>query len=169
MKNQEIHTLQTTLFIVFKCCETCQIGKSLQLEWTSLIPARKAGLFAVSVLPSAFVNLPDHESQQTKRHPKAPANKAFERKVRNGWHLFCVLDLRVGHTMDALSPFISVLYHSDSTLPRAVLSMSHPGRSWFFLCCPLNPQNLSQSFHLKSAKTCFFILSECPAFTAVHC
>ena len=100
---------------------------------------------------------------------KAPANKAFERKVRNGWHLFCVLDLRVGHTMDALSPFISVLYHSDSTLPRAVLSMSHPGRSWFFLCCPLNPQNLSQSFHLKSAKTCFFILSECPAFTAVHC
>jgi len=26
-----------------------------------------------------------------------------------------------------------------------------------FLCCPRNPQNLSQSFHLKGVKTCFFI------------
>ena len=32
-----------------------------------------------------------------------------------------------------------------------------------------NLQNLSQPFHLKSVKTCFFILSECPAFTAIHC
>ena len=39
-----------------------------------------------------------------------------------------------------------------------------------FFCCPWNSQNLSQSFHLKSVKTCFFILSvECPALTAVHC
>ena len=38
-----------------------------------------------------------------------------------------------------------------------------------FLCCPWNPQNLSQSFHLKSVKTCFFILSGSPAFTAVRC
>jgi len=31
--------------------------------------------------------------------------------------------------------------------------------------CPWNPQNLSQSFHLRGVKTCFFILSGCPAFT----
>jgi len=34
-----------------------------------------------------------------------------------------------------------------------------------FLSCPRNTQNLSQSFHLKGLKTCFFILPECPAFT----
>ena len=39
-------------------------------------------------------------------------------------------------------------------------------RAICFLCCPRNPQNLSQLFHLKGAKTCFFILS---AFTAVLC
>ena len=27
----------------------------------------------------------------------------------------------------------------------------------------MKPQNLSQSFHLKGVKTCFFILSECPS------
>jgi len=36
-----------------------------------------------------------------------------------------------------------------------------------FLCCPRNPQNLSQSFHLKGVKT--FILSDSPAFTAECC
>jgi len=29
-------------------------------------------------------------------------------------------------------------------------------------------QNLSQPFHLKGVKTCFFILSACPAVTAVR-
>jgi len=39
-----------------------------------------------------------------------------------------------------------------------------------FLCCSRNPQNLSQSFHLKGVKTSrFFILSRSPAFTAVCC
>jgi len=28
------------------------------------------------------------------------------------------------------------------------------------LCCPRNPQNISQSFHHKGVETCFFILSE---------
>ena len=37
-----------------------------------------------------------------------------------------------------------------------------------FLCCLRNTHNLSQSFHLKGLKTCFFILPECPAFTAVR-
>ena len=37
-----------------------------------------------------------------------------------------------------------------------------------FLYCPRNPQN-PQSFHLKGVQTCFFILSESPAFTAVCC
>ena len=38
-----------------------------------------------------------------------------------------------------------------------------------FLCCPWNLQNLSKSFHHIGVKTCFFILSESPAFTAVRC
>ena len=50
--------------------------------------------------------------------------------------LFCclaVLDLRVGHTMDILSPFIAVLCHSDwlfhcESCPR--LDVVHPGRVW---------------------------------------
>ena len=44
-----------------------------------------------------------------------------------------VLDPRVGHTMDVLSPFIPVLCHSDwlfhgESCPR--LGVVHPGRSW---------------------------------------
>ena len=50
--------------------------------------------------------------------------------------LFCslaVFDPRVGHTMDVLSPFISVLYHSDwlfhgKSCP--CLDVVHPGRAW---------------------------------------
>jgi len=50
--------------------------------------------------------------------------------------LFCslaVLDPRVGHTMDVLSPFISVLCHSDwlfhrESCPR--LDVVHPDRVW---------------------------------------
>ena len=50
--------------------------------------------------------------------------------------LFCsgaVLDPRVGHTMDVLSPFISVLCHSDwlfhaESCPR--LDVVHTGRAW---------------------------------------
>ena len=50
--------------------------------------------------------------------------------------LFCslaVLDPRAGHTMDVLSPFISVLCHSDwlfhgKYCPR--LDVVHPGRAW---------------------------------------
>ena len=50
--------------------------------------------------------------------------------------LFCslaVFDPRVGHTMDVLSPFISVLCHSDGlfhgeSCPR--LDIVHPGRAW---------------------------------------
>ena len=38
-----------------------------------------------------------------------------------------------------------------------------------FLCCPWNPQNLSQSFRLRGVKMCFFFLSDCQAFTAVRC
>ena len=38
-----------------------------------------------------------------------------------------------------------------------------------FLCCPRNPQNLCHAFHLKGVKTCFFTLSDSPAFTAAQC
>ena len=52
------------------------------------------------------------------------------------WHLFhslAVLDPTVGHTMDVLSPFIAVLWHSDwlfngESCPR--LDVVHPGRAW---------------------------------------
>jgi len=51
-------------------------------------------------------------------------------------YLFCslvVLDPRVGHTMDVLSPFIPVLCHSDwffhgESCPRP--DVVHPGRAW---------------------------------------
>jgi len=33
--------------------------------------------------------------------------------------LFSILDLRVGHAMDVLSPFTSILCHSDLTLPQS--------------------------------------------------
>ena len=50
--------------------------------------------------------------------------------------LFCslaILDPRVGHTTDVLSPFIPVLWHSDwffhgESCPR--LGVVHPGRAW---------------------------------------
>jgi len=138
--------------------------------------------------------------------------------------------------MDALSPFISILCHSDRLFHREScprLDVVYPGRAWSsspaytwhcslhyfflqainslvsswcdhsmlasslclkcltvstvsnsslfsvyssfvenrlicFLCYPRNTQNLSQSFHIKGLKTCFFIFPECPAFTAVR-
>ena len=115
--------------------------------------------------------------------------------------LFCslaILDPRVGHTMDILSPFTSCLLSFWLTLPQGVLSTSrcYPSRQCMvflacvhlalflallslnssfvknplicFLCCPRNSLNLSQSFHLKGVTMCF-ILSDSPAFTAVHC
>ena len=53
-------------------------------------------------------------------------------------HLFCslaVLDPRVGHTMDILSPFISVLCHFDSFFHREScprLDIVYPGCAWSF-------------------------------------
>ena len=130
--------------------------------------------------------------------------------------LFCslaVLDPRVGHVIDVLSPYISVLCHSDwlfhgESCP--CLDVVHPGRLWStspactwhcsfhylflqatplflvvwlaltvsssslyssyvknplicFLCCPRNPQNLSQSFRLK----CHIHTMNCQRQTAV--
>jgi len=58
-------------------------------------------------------------------------------RISDNYILFCfflaVLDPRVGHTMDVLSPFISVLCHSDwlihgESCPR--LDVVHPGRAW---------------------------------------
>jgi len=55
---------------------------------------------------------------------------------RQGSVLFCslsVLNPRVGHTMDVLSPFVPVLCHSNwlfrgESCPR--LDVVHPGRAW---------------------------------------
>jgi len=50
--------------------------------------------------------------------------------------LFCslaVLDPRVGHTMDVLSPFISILCHYDRLFHREScprLDVVYPGRAW---------------------------------------
>ena len=69
-KNQEIQILLISLLSLWTLRDVPD-GKSQQLEWTSLIPAGKAGLFsAVSVLPSAL-SPPDHQSQQTKWHPNS--------------------------------------------------------------------------------------------------
>ena len=61
---------------------------------------------------------------------------AFTKMLSRVHVLFCslaVLDPRVGHTMDVLSPFIPVLCHSDwlfhgESYPR--LDVVHPGRAW---------------------------------------
>jgi len=51
-------------------------------------------------------------------------------------HLFCslaFLDPKVGHTMDVLSPFISILCHSDWLFHREAcpwLDVVYPGRAW---------------------------------------
>jgi len=53
-----------------------------------------------------------------------------------GTVLFCslaVLDLRVGYNMDVLSPFISILCHSDRLFHREScprLDVIYPGRAW---------------------------------------
>ena len=75
--------------------------------------------------------------------------------------LFCslaVLDPRVGHTMDVLSPFISIICHSDwlfhrESCPR--LDVVYPGRAWssspaytwqkLFLALFLSPGTVSNS------------------------
>jgi len=85
--------------------------------------------------------------------------------------LFCslaFLDPRVGHTMDVLSPFISICCHSDwlfhrETCPR--LDVVYPGRAWssspactwhcslhyFFLqAIPLFPHGVTKSFSVLS-------------------
>ena len=87
--------------------------------------------------------------------------------------------------MDVLSQFISVLCHSDwlfrgESCPCLDV---HPGRLWSSALC-LSPGNslvsswcdhsmlaslLWRCFHLKGVKSCFFILSESPAFTTICC
>ena len=87
--------------------------------------------------------------------------------------------------MDILSQFISVLCHSDwlfhgESCPCLDV---HPGRLWSSALC-LSPGNslvsswcdhsmlaslLWRCFHLKGVKSCYFILSECPAFTTICC
>jgi len=137
---------------------------------------------------------------------------------------FAVLNAMVGHIMDVLSPFISVLCHSDwffhgKSCP--CIDVVHPGRAWssspactwhcssyylFLQATPLFPHGVTivcrlaltvsnsfiftpsllkthslvffavyeirgiflSPFISKSVKTCFFMLSECPAFTAVQ-
>jgi len=73
------------------------------------------------------------------RHRASPKVKSVSRgslRRVHGFTVFCslaVLDPRVGHTVDVLSPFISVLCRSDrlfhgQSCPR--LDVDHPGRAW---------------------------------------
>jgi len=77
-------------------------------------------------------------------------------------YLFCslaVLDSRVGHTMDVLSPFIPVSCHSDwlshgESCPR--LDVVHPGRAW--------PSSPSCTWHCSLH---YLFLQETPLFRHV--
>jgi len=84
--------------------------------------------------------------------------------------LFLALPLSLGNSLVSSScdhrMLASLLWQCLTVPPLYSSFAKNPLIS--FLCCPWNPQNHSQSFHLKGVKTCFFILSECPAFTAVR-
>ena len=76
--------------------------------------------------------LPGGASTRRNLHPLTPMKK---KKKKDNMVLFCslaVLDPRVGHTMDVLSPLIPVLCHSDwlfytESCPR--LDVVHPGHA----------------------------------------
>jgi len=65
--------------------------------------------------------------------------------------LFCslaVLDPRVGHTMDVLSPFISILCPSDCLFHREScprLDVVYPGRAWSSILVMINLLSLSKA------------------------
>ena len=81
------------------------------------------------------------------------------------FYVFCslaVLDPRVGHTMDVLSPFVSVLCHSDwlfhgKSPPR--LDVVDPGRVWSSL--PACTWHCSLRYLLDSFSTYFLVSSWC--------
>jgi len=84
--------------------------------------------------------------------------------------LFLALSLSPGNSLVSSwcdHTMLASLLWRCLTVPSLLQLCHEPTRLFSF--CPRNPQNLSQSFHLKGVKTCFFILSECPAFTAVRC
>ena len=62
-----------------------------------------------------------------------------------------------------------------SRLVFTFLLPAHPGSprkravKWVCVCAVHETHRIFKSFHLKGVKTSFSILSECPAFTAVHC
>jgi len=92
--------------------------------------------------------------------------------------LFCslaVLDPRVGHTMDVLSPFISVLYHSDwlfheESCPR--IDVFHPGRVAFLSCVhlalSLSPGNCLVSLWCDHSMLAFLLLQCLTALSRTH-
>jgi len=87
--------------------------------------------------------------------------------------MFCslaFLDLKVGHTMDlTLINVKSELSYLQPVRHRLIITAVMLGHyntaNSHYEIDP--PQNLSQPFYLKGINMCFFILFECPAFTAV--
>ena len=77
-----------------------------------------------------------HHAMPLMQHGVIDRKLMLAKRPRSNLVLFCslaVLDPRVGHTMNVLSPFISVLFHSDWLLhvescPR--IDVVHPGRAW---------------------------------------
>jgi len=142
------------LFLVTLWCHAVQLFSSASTLWTTkpfavfLIAKKSNWQLKMLQMVLLFTGYPHWHHKVTKK-------RCCEEV------LFCslaVLDLRVGHTMDILSPFIPVLCHSDwlfhgESCPR--LDVVHPGRAW-----PSSPSCTSKSFHLKGVQTCFFILSE---------
>jgi len=127
-----------------------QFRRTLTVKWVSVEQCRLSRVFHALVLSTFF-----HNTWWSSTHAKRYHD--WLKTGVNGeiiqWHVnllmkkmtdddddddvrFCslaVLDLRVGHTMDILSPFISVLCHSNwlfhvRSYPR--LDVVHPGRAW---------------------------------------
>ena len=87
-------------------------------------------------LETAIEPNPNCYNDRTEPKPNLHCWWGFDSHLYCSSHLFCslaVLDPRVGHTMDVLSPFIHVLCHSDwffhgESCPR--LDVVHLGRAW---------------------------------------
>jgi len=82
-----------------------------------------------------------------------------------------VLDPRVGHTMDILSQFISVLRHSDwlfhgDSCPR--LDVVHPGRAWSSSPACTWHWSLHYLF-LQATRMCWNVMKQCSVATCMTC
>jgi len=128
---------------------TVSCFSKIQIGFTFLVPAHpgspgqravKRVCVCVCCIAGAFIVVPSGQliATQCDKNWKI----LLERNVAAAFFCWCplvlfcslaVLDPRVGHTMDVLSPFIPVLCHSDWLFQREscpCLDVVHPGRAW---------------------------------------